>query len=229
MASSPATLLNLTGPEVLSVRRARRGIREVAGAGSLLRRHRVVGCVAERRKPMPGTIRATWPGYLVCRAARGRLGETCWADPPEADSFRSAGWEVLGRRRHDDDTGTDASGRSARDAPRRSGHPGASAGPRRGSARLDERRQRALIRYYLAAGRGRAGGRRAHDAVRDPRAEGTACFRPVLELAAEEIRRGEHATARACWSGIGGVCGRHRAGGGRGALALESSAITRGC
>src|ERR1019366_6194652 len=56
------------------------------------------------------------------------------------------------------------------------------------SRRLDERRQRALTRYYLAAGGGGGGGGGAHTthfALREPR---HALLRPVLELAAEELR-----------------------------------------
>lgn len=68
--------------------------------------------------------------------------------------------------------------------------------------RLDERRQRALLRYYAAA---RAGGvavgvHTTQFAIRDPR---FALFRPVLELAAEELRRPGPATL----VGIAGICG----------------------
>src|SRR3954454_13451641 len=64
--------------------------------------------------------------------------------------------------------------------------------------RLDERRQRALTRYYIAAG---AGGiavavHTTQFAIRDPR---VALFRPVLELAMEEARgRGVVAIAGVC-------------------------------
>jgi hypothetical protein len=70
---------------------------------------------------------------------------------------------------------------------------------------LDERRQRALCRYYAAAG---AGGlavavHTAQFAVRDPR---HGLFQPMLALAAEEIDRadlrGEGPMVR-----IAGVCG----------------------
>ncbi len=65
--------------------------------------------------------------------------------------------------------------------------------------KLDERRQRALTRYYLAAG---AGGiavavHTTQFAIREP---GIGLFRPVLELAAEEMR--EHDVVK-----IAGVCG----------------------
>lgn len=75
--------------------------------------------------------------------------------------------------------------------------------------KLDERRQRALTRYYLAAG---AGGiavavHTTQFAIRDP---GIGLLQPVLELAAEELRRaGERGDASATNPlGIAGICGR---------------------
>jgi dihydrodipicolinate synthase/N-acetylneuraminate lyase len=71
--------------------------------------------------------------------------------------------------------------------------------------RLDERRQRALCRYYAAAGAGglAVGVHTTQFAIRDPRVE---LFRPVLELAAEELdradRAGENPLVR-----VAGVCG----------------------
>jgi dihydrodipicolinate synthase/N-acetylneuraminate lyase len=67
--------------------------------------------------------------------------------------------------------------------------------------RLDERRQRALSRYYLAAG---AGGlavavHTTQFAIRDPR---IGLFRPVLELAGEEVDRAGGQALK-----IGGICG----------------------
>ena len=63
--------------------------------------------------------------------------------------------------------------------------------------KLDERRQRALSRYYLAAGAGglAVGVHTTQFAIRDAR---HGLFRPVLELAAEEMNRAEatHRLAR---------------------------------
>lgn len=69
------------------------------------------------------------------------------------------------------------------------------------SRKLDERRQRALTRYYLAAG---AGGlavavHTTQFAVRDP---AVGLFEPVIALAAEEMGRAAGPLVR-----IGGVCG----------------------
>ncbi len=66
---------------------------------------------------------------------------------------------------------------------------------------LDERRQRALSRYYLAAGAGglAVGVHTTQFAIRDSR---IGLFRPVLELAAEEIARAGRPVAA-----IGGICG----------------------
>jgi dihydrodipicolinate synthase/N-acetylneuraminate lyase len=53
--------------------------------------------------------------------------------------------------------------------------------------KLDEKRQRALTRYYLAAGAGgiAVGVHTTQFAIRDPR---IGLYRPVLELAAEEMK-----------------------------------------
>jgi hypothetical protein len=65
---------------------------------------------------------------------------------------------------------------------------------------LDERRQRGLIRYYLAAGAGglAVGVHTTQFAIRDP---SHGLFRPVLQLAAEELSRSKNAIR------IGGICG----------------------
>jgi dihydrodipicolinate synthase/N-acetylneuraminate lyase len=66
---------------------------------------------------------------------------------------------------------------------------------------LDERRQRALTRYYLAAGVGglAVGVHTTQFAIRDPK---VGLFEPVLALAAEEMNRAARPVVR-----IGGVCG----------------------
>jgi dihydrodipicolinate synthase/N-acetylneuraminate lyase len=67
--------------------------------------------------------------------------------------------------------------------------------------RLDERRQRALTRYYLAAGAGglAVGVHTTQFAIRDPQ---VGLFRPVLELAADEMNRAGRPLVR-----IAGICG----------------------
>src|SRR5881394_3952125 len=85
--------------------------------------------------------------------------------------------------------------------------------------RLDERRQRALFRYYVAAGAGglAVGVHTTQFAIRDAK---IGLFRPVLELAAEELRsrRRESAltspveerrrlTSAATNIGVAGICG----------------------
>ncbi|NLF39038.1 dihydrodipicolinate synthase family protein [bacterium] len=69
---------------------------------------------------------------------------------------------------------------------------------------LDERHQRALSRYYLAAGAGglAVGVHTTQFAIRTPR---IGLFQPVLELAAEEMDRAARPLAR-----IAGICGRTR-------------------
>jgi dihydrodipicolinate synthase/N-acetylneuraminate lyase len=67
--------------------------------------------------------------------------------------------------------------------------------------RLDERRQRALARYYIAAGVGglAVGVHTTQFAIRDPQ---VGLFKPVLELAKEEMDRAARPLVR-----IGGICG----------------------
>jgi hypothetical protein len=69
--------------------------------------------------------------------------------------------------------------------------------------KLDERRQRALVRYYTAAGTGglAVGVHTTQFAIRDPK---VGLFRPVLELAAEEMDR------TAALVKIGGICGQRK-------------------
>src|ERR1700716_1484722 len=66
--------------------------------------------------------------------------------------------------------------------------------------KLDERRQRALTRYYLAAGAGgiAVGVHTTQFAIRDP---AIGLFGPVLEIAIEEMRA--HPVVK-----IAGVCGK---------------------
>jgi dihydrodipicolinate synthase/N-acetylneuraminate lyase len=68
--------------------------------------------------------------------------------------------------------------------------------------RLDERRQKALVRYYHAAGAGglAVGVHTTQFAIRDPR---HGLFRPVLELVARELER----IAEPDFVRIAGVCG----------------------
>ena len=67
--------------------------------------------------------------------------------------------------------------------------------------KLDERRQRALSRYYIAAGVGglAVGVHTTQFAIRDPQ---IGLFRPVLELAKEELDRATKPLVR-----VGGICG----------------------
>ncbi len=71
--------------------------------------------------------------------------------------------------------------------------------------RLDERRQRALLRYYTAAGAGgvAVGVHTTQFAIRDPR---YGLFEPILQLAAEELGRCD-AGRREPMVRIGGICG----------------------
>ncbi|MAE66973.1 MAG: dihydrodipicolinate synthase family protein [Phycisphaeraceae bacterium] len=72
--------------------------------------------------------------------------------------------------------------------------------------RLDERRQRALCRYYLAAGAGglAVGVHTTQFEIREPH---VGLLRPVLELASEELRRADEAAGHVTLR-IAGVCGR---------------------
>jgi len=85
--------------------------------------------------------------------------------------------------------------------------------------KLDERRQRALTRYYLAAGAGgiAVGVHTTQFAIRDPR---IGLYRPVLELAAEEMKTRPELK-------IAGVSGRTRQAVGEAEMArsLEYDAV----
>src|SRR5215470_4089055 len=72
--------------------------------------------------------------------------------------------------------------------------------------RLDERRQRELTRYYIAAGAGglAVGVHTTQFAIREPR---IGLFEPVLRLAAEEMDRADR-TRSGPLLRIGGICGK---------------------
>jgi len=71
--------------------------------------------------------------------------------------------------------------------------------------RLDERRQRALTRYYIAAGAGglAVGVHTTQFAIREPR---IGLFEPVLKLAAEEMDRADRLRSVPLLR-VGGICG----------------------
>src|SRR5262244_2320961 len=71
--------------------------------------------------------------------------------------------------------------------------------------KLDERRQRALTRYYVATGAGglAVGVHTTQFAIREPR---VGLFEPVLRLAAEEMDRAD-LTRTVPLVRIGGICG----------------------
>ncbi|GMV98236.1 MAG: hypothetical protein AMXMBFR83_25880 [Phycisphaerae bacterium] len=87
------------------------------------------------------------------------------------------------------------------------------------SRRLDERRQRALTRYYAAAGAGgvAVGVHTTQFAIRD---EKVGLYRPVLELAAEECSRADHRRAEP-FIRVAGVCGPTAQALGEASLARE--------
>ncbi len=72
--------------------------------------------------------------------------------------------------------------------------------------RLDERRQRALSRYYIAAGAGglAIGVHTTQFAIRDPR---IGLFEPILSLTAEEMDRADRERTDLLLR-IGGICGK---------------------
>jgi Dihydrodipicolinate synthetase family len=74
------------------------------------------------------------------------------------------------------------------------------------SRKLDERRQRALVRYYAAAGVGglAVAVHTTQFAIRDP---AVGLFEPVLALAAEELKRADRDRSEPLIR-IGGICGK---------------------
>jgi hypothetical protein len=75
-----------------------------------------------------------------------------------------------------------------------------------GDGRFDERRQRALTRYYVAAGAGglAVGVHTTQFAIRDPT---IGLFEPVLAIASEEMDRADAKRAEPLIR-VGGICGR---------------------
>src|ERR1700740_723998 len=73
------------------------------------------------------------------------------------------------------------------------------------SRKLDERRQRALSRYYIAAGAGglAVGVHTTQFAIRDPN---VGLFEPVLSLANEEMDSADRVRAEPL-ARVGGICG----------------------
>src|SRR2546421_2977134 len=71
--------------------------------------------------------------------------------------------------------------------------------------KLDERRQRGLFRYYIAAGAGglAIGVHTTQFAIRDPK---IALFEPILKLAREEMNRGDDGRKEPL-ARIAGICG----------------------
>src|SRR6266481_8045460 len=86
--------------------------------------------------------------------------------------------------------------------------------------KLDERRQRGLFRYYLAAGVGglAVGVHTTQFAIRDPK---IGLFEPVLALAIEELERAEQISG-ARLIRIAGVCGRTRQAAAEAAFVCEA-------
>lgn len=86
--------------------------------------------------------------------------------------------------------------------------------------KLDERHQRALFRYYLAAGAGglAVGVHTTQFAIRDPR---VGLFKPILRLAAEEMARADRDRSETVVR-IAGVCGQTP-------QALAEAALVREC
>src|SRR5438034_9301046 len=86
--------------------------------------------------------------------------------------------------------------------------------------KLDERRQRALFRYYLAAGSGglAVGVHTTQFAIRDPE---VGLFKPILQLAAEEITRADGQRNKLVLR-IAGVCGQTK-------QALSEASLVRDC
>src|SRR5437867_4389909 len=86
--------------------------------------------------------------------------------------------------------------------------------------KLDERRQRTLFRYYLAAGSGglAVGVHTTQFAIRDPQ---VGLFKPILQLAAEEITRAAGQRSKLVLR-IAGVCGQTK-------QALAEASLVRDC
>ncbi|QDT92071.1 dihydrodipicolinate synthase family protein [Gimesia algae] len=88
------------------------------------------------------------------------------------------------------------------------------------SRKLDERRQRALSRYYIASGVGglAVGVHTTQFEIRDP---GIDLFQPVLELAAEEMNRADNQNEKPLLR-VAGICGDTKQATSEAAIAREA-------
>ena len=155
------------------------------------------------RPPHQGVVRRRGAGHRIHRPA-GR--QEALAEPGQADTLWIAGREVP--------TALDTQTKHMR-APHLDAEVHAALGhglvipacplALNRARKLDERRQRALIRYYLEAGAGglAVGVHTTQFAIRDPQ---NGLFRPLLELAAEEMDRADRRRAEPVVR-IAGVCG----------------------
>src|SRR5688500_680406 len=93
--------------------------------------------------------------------------------------------------------------------------------------KLDERRQRALARYYIAAGVGgiAAGVHTTQFAIRDPK---IGLFKPVLQITAEEFARADASTPSPGTPGeASGIGDRPRAGRSEGSRPARTNPLLR--
>ena len=193
-SASPPLVLNIAGPEELSVRatceqfaRPARRRRSFTGQEATRR-------AAEQRRRARGRRSALLASTPPHSCAGPRLGAPGWRHTRQADPLRVARREVLVADRPI----------SARDARARPRHPGTSARARqrRPVRRAPSARPHALLRRGR---RRRPRGRRAHDAVRHPRP----AHRPVRAGARARARgNGPRRRGRSVpLVRIGGICG----------------------
>ena len=216
-ATSPALVLNLAGPELLSVRETRQAIAARLGvAVSFTGREAPDALLSDGSTGLALLGRPRVAADTADRVDR-RLGAPRRRLARQAHALRVARRAILMT------TGRQHARRASGDGLVIPAHPLALTD----DGRFDERRQRALTRYYIAAGAGGLARRRAHDAVRHPRRRESACSSRCSRWPPRRwivrTRRASVPLVR-----IGGICGPTDQ-----ALAeadlLARSAITRAC
>ena len=206
--ASPPWSLNLAGPEELSVRATCSELARLLGVDVSFAGSEAADALLSNGARGAGAVRRA---ARRCRSARRvdrRLGRARRREPGQADALRIAGRPVLDGGWHFgkpaphgfcDEHGRGETHRIMHDSSRGTrrrrvipAHPLALDD----SGRLDERRQRALTRYYLAAGAGglAVGVHTTQFAIRDPK---VGLFEPVLSLAREEMDRADARRRRA--------------------------------
>ena len=195
-AATPPLIVNIAGPEEVSVRGACHGARTDAGRRGHVHRPRSGGRAVEQRIARVGAPRHSTREPCAIAVVDRRLDPAGRRASGQAHTVRIPRGTILMR---DIPASVLAALQNGRVIP---AHPLALDA----DGRFDEQRQRALTRYYVAAGSGglAVGVHTTQFAIRDP---AVGLFERVLAIAADEMNRADARRAEPLIR-IGGICGR---------------------